>query len=249
MGPPEPVHLMAAEFKSLEFSRHFHHTYVIQVVESGIDHFECDKKHYLAAAGSIVVINPKVVHTGMPHGGTLRYRSLYPTRAWLQTDRVHMPEPVIHDPALAAEIVHAHQLLEIDPKDQDQKERLRAAIHDLFERYGSDAPEAAADEQDALHAAKKYLERRLAENFVIEEMAYEVGYSVSHLIRSFHKRYGLPPHEYLLNLRVEYARRMIEQNVPIGTVAAAAGFADQSHLVRHFKRIVGVTPGRYALSA
>jgi AraC-like DNA-binding protein len=55
-------------------------------------------------------------------------------------------------------------------------------------------------------------------------------------------RFGLPPHQYLLQLRVDAARRLLAAKVPASEVAADVGFADQSHFVRRF---LGVTPGRY----
>ena len=65
------------------------------------------------------------------------------------------------------------------------------------------------------------------------------------LIRAFRAETGLPPHVYLNQLRVRQARRLLDRGVPPARAAAEAGFADQAHLTRHFKRIVGVPPGAY----
>ena len=59
------------------------------------------------------------------------------------------------------------------------------------------------------------------------------------------RRFGLPPHQYLIQLRVDAARRLLAAKVPASEVAADVGFADQSHFVRRFKAILDVTPGRY----
>ena len=56
----------------------------------------------------------------------------------------------------------------------------------------------------------------------------------------------MPPHRFQLAQRVRLARRLLERGVPIAAVAAATGFADQSHLHRHFKRGLDLTPGEYA---
>jgi AraC-like DNA-binding protein len=67
-----------------------------------------------------------------------------------------------------------------------------------------------------------------------------------HLARGFAREFGLPPHAYQIALRVERARALLARGLRAVDVAAAVGFADQSHFARHFTRAVGVTPGRYA---
>ena len=65
--------------------------------------------------------------------------------------------------------------------------------------------------------------------------------------RAFRAAYGLPPHAYLTNLRVQRARELLDAGLRPAEVAAHVGFTDQAHLTRHFKRVVGVPPGAYAL--
>jgi AraC-like DNA-binding protein len=71
----------------------------------------------------------------------------------------------------------------------------------------------------------------------------------THLVRAFSGAYGIPPHQYLMSRRVERARRLLLEGRAPGEVAVETGFYDQSHLNRHFKRLVGVAPGRYRLSS
>jgi AraC-like DNA-binding protein len=65
------------------------------------------------------------------------------------------------------------------------------------------------------------------------------------LLRAFRDETGMPPHAYLNQLRVRLARRLLDSGLPPADVAARAGFADQPHLNRLFKRVVGVPPGAY----
>jgi AraC-like DNA-binding protein len=65
------------------------------------------------------------------------------------------------------------------------------------------------------------------------------------LIRLFRERTGLPPHAFQVAHRVRRARRLLEAGAPIAAAAAEAGFADQSHLHRHFRRSLGLTPRQY----
>ena len=81
----------------------------------------------------------------------------------------------------------------------------------------------------------------------LETLAREAGLSRFQALRAFKRRYGLPPHAYQLYLRVSRARLMLRAGATPAQAAAHFGFGDQSHMTRHFKRIVGVTPGQYAL--
>jgi AraC-like DNA-binding protein len=58
----------------------------------------------------------------------------------------------------------------------------------------------------------------------------------------------LTPHAYLDQLRVRHARELLRNGIAPADVALRTGYADQSHLTRHFRRLVGVTPGQYARS-
>ncbi|MDJ0570973.1 MAG: helix-turn-helix domain-containing protein [Pleurocapsa sp. MO_192.B19] len=65
------------------------------------------------------------------------------------------------------------------------------------------------------------------------------------LLRVFRQTLGLPPHAYLVQVRITQAKKLLARRISIAEVAAETGFTDQSHLHRHFKRVVGVTPGQY----
>ncbi|MGW5381841.1 helix-turn-helix transcriptional regulator [Nocardia sp. NPDC003963] len=70
----------------------------------------------------------------------------------------------------------------------------------------------------------------------------------AHLVRVFSRQFGIAPHRYLIGRRVDLARRLLLEGRRPVEVAAAAGFHDQSHLNRHFKRMIGATPKQSASS-
>jgi AraC-like DNA-binding protein len=80
----------------------------------------------------------------------------------------------------------------------------------------------------------------------LDTLSGEAGISRFHLLRSFKQKYGLPPHAYQIGLRLGKAQRLLRRGVPVAQVAVECGFTDQSHLSRHFKKTLGVTPGRFA---
>ena len=85
-----------------------------------------------------------------------------------------------------------------------------------------------------------------AYNISLTELAARVHLSRYHLVRAFQAEVGLPPHAYQTQLRVHRARRLLLSGHSVAEVAARTGFVDHSHLSRHFTRLVGIPPGRYA---
>lgn len=97
--------------------------------------------------------------------------------------------------------------------------------------------------QHQVACAIDYMHSHLDQDISLEVLAQTVNISPSHLHRLFKQETGMAPHQYLINLRVNQAKKLLlTRNFSVNEVAAEVGFADQSHLNRHFKRIFGVTP-------
>jgi AraC-like DNA-binding protein len=82
-------------------------------------------------------------------------------------------------------------------------------------------------------------------NLDLSTLAAQTGLSRFQALRAFKRHYGLPPHAYQLRVRVGIAQRSLREGRQPARVAAECGFVDQSHMTRHFKRLVGVTPAQY----
>jgi AraC family transcriptional regulator len=94
--------------------------------------------------------------------------------------------------------------------------------------------------------AKEILSAHLDGGIPLQEVARECHLSMSHFSRQFRRTTGLPPHKWLLTRRIEVAKEKLDdRRLSLSDVAAACGFADQSHLTRVFTRMVGVTPGAW----
>jgi AraC-like DNA-binding protein len=100
--------------------------------------------------------------------------------------------------------------------------------------------------RSAVRRVQRYLVERYNHSVTLEELVTISGISKFHLVRAFSEVVGLPPHAYQLHVRIERARGLLRKGLlPIET-AMAVGFADQSHLTRHFRKMWGITPGAYA---
>jgi AraC family transcriptional regulator len=98
----------------------------------------------------------------------------------------------------------------------------------------------------SLRLVLDYVEANLAGDLSLAELAAVAGVSPRHLLRLFKRSTGLPPHRYVIGRRVEQAKGLLSgSDAPLWRVAKACGFAHQQHLSTHFKRLVGVSPGRY----
>ncbi|MGW8703481.1 helix-turn-helix transcriptional regulator, partial [Streptomyces eurythermus] len=92
---------------------------------------------------------------------------------------------------------------------------------------------------------RELLDEHLIHGLTLTDAAALLHAHPAHLVRAFSAAYGIAPHRYLTSRRVGRARRLLLDGLAPGEVAAATGFYDQAHLNRHFKKLVGVTPGRY----
>jgi AraC-like DNA-binding protein len=95
---------------------------------------------------------------------------------------------------------------------------------------------------------RELLDSRVQPGITLGEAAQLLRSHPTHLVRAFSRQYGMPPHLYLTGRRVDLARRQLLAGVPSAEAAVQAGFYDQSHLTRHFKRMLGVSPTQYARS-
>jgi AraC-like DNA-binding protein len=93
------------------------------------------------------------------------------------------------------------------------------------------------------HRICEYIHSNLGQNISLEVLAEMAGLSTHHFARAFKQTVGMPPHGYVLQRRIEHAQQMLRNtDLPMSEIALSAGFADQSHLARHFRRITGMSP-------
>jgi AraC family transcriptional regulator len=96
-----------------------------------------------------------------------------------------------------------------------------------------------------LQHARTLIEGDFRGSVALGDLASELQVHPSHLARSFRRHYGRTVGELVRELRVDFARRRLLDGMPLRAVAAEAGFADQSHMTRSFRRVTGVTPAAF----
>jgi AraC-like DNA-binding protein len=123
---------------------------------------------------------------------------------------------------------------------------LRLVLENCSERARPSTIRDSSTQRAPVERAKMYLRERFSAPVSLNELAKAAGLSRFHLLRSFAKQVGMPPHTYQVRLRVERACLLMQAGVAPSNAATAAGFADQSHFTRHFRKVMDITPGRYA---
>jgi AraC-like DNA-binding protein len=256
------LEVLQASYTKHSFARHTHEEFMIGVIEGGGCEFYYRGETHIALAGSIVLINPGEVHDGSgAETARLAYRALYPAVDVLQRiasefagKRQGVPyftTPVVQDEPVSVLLQSLLESLETAASALERESRFCWAFAQLIARYTEQRPQAqnVGKERQAVRLIRDYLEAQYAEQVTLAQLASLVHLSPYHVLRVVHAELGLPPHAYLTQVRVRQAKRLLRLGMPIPQAALEAGFVDQSHLARHFKRQVGVTPGQYALGS
>lgn len=234
------------------FEKHSHDEFVIGANLVGAERVWLDGRTFEAGVGAITTYNPgEIQGGGAREGQPWRYVSLYVPAGQLAESlgrqQLQFERPLQQAPALAAELAHAVE--GCLSGDSLWRERGEEALILLLGRIASGAGARLPAERDMGPAAVARLRELLAANLEhtpsLEQMAAEVGVSRFHLLRSFQKHTGLSPRQWAMQLRTRRARGLLRLGLPAGEVAHALGFADQSHLNRHFRGAYGISPGRY----
>tara|TARA_Y100001934_G_scaffold282856_1_gene398806 strand:+ start:2115 stop:2969 length:855 start_codon:yes stop_codon:yes gene_type:complete len=249
------------------YAPHSHVEWSMGVITSGASSFCYGEKQYAITQGTQVFINPDKIHACNPVPGEhapWSYIMFYVDAAWLAALRYQLgllEKPVWQDmdvdrddsPTLTAGALALVTRLVDERVPVAGKE---AAIRDYFatvmQTLSALSPSSGAPKQtppSTLAALARYLDEHCSEELSLELMSERAGYSTSHLVRSFRRYFGLTPHAYQLNRRIQLGRKALQQGATIADVAYRVGFADQPHFQRAFKKRVAATPGQYLRSA
>ncbi|MFI1409617.1 AraC family transcriptional regulator [Streptomyces sp. NPDC020707] len=246
---PGVVEVFHAHFTEYAYPMHVHDAWTLLLVDAGAVRYDLDRHEHGTPDGTVSLLPPHVPHNGSPiTEDGFRKRVLYLDLSRLDETYIGpaVDTPDFLDPVLRRRVGQLHTAL-AHPGDELEAEsrltligeRLRGHLRPALVKDGRDADHPLA------HRLRELLDERLLQGVTLQEAAGLVHAHPAHLVRAFSGAYGMPPHQYLMSRRVERARRLLLAGGAPGEVAAETGFYDQSHLSRHFKRLVGVAPGRY----
>jgi AraC-like DNA-binding protein len=253
------MYLLQLDSWAEPFPRHWHEEWAVAVIQQGINRFWYRRAWHNAGPGTIVVVPPGEVHDGgLARDAVWGERMFYiPVESMARVVEAYTGSrkepcfsgPIIHDKSLTRMLRRLHRTFTSGEGTLDPLEASECQISclgPLVERYGH---MPIAERRDVGPARIKRTVELLHDDpmlkLTIDELAVQVGLSPFHLIRAFRKHVGLTPHAYLKQLRIARAQSLLRGGLSIAEVALAAGFSDQSHLTREFRRSLALTPGRY----
>ena len=244
------IERIEAYFASHGYDPHRHDTYAIGRTLSGVQNFNYRGTLRSSMPGGTIVLHPDEVHDG--HAGTsagFQYRMIYVEPSLIQQILGGMPLPFLPD-GLSSDV------------------RLFQATSALLQSF--DAPLSPLEEEDSLYdlatalgaasgcssssrsfdyaaaqRAREWIHDNLQENLTLDEMADDVGRDRWSLSRDFRQLFGTSPHRYITMRRLDIAKSCVSTGSSLTDAAMSAGFFDQSHMTRLFKRTFGLSPGRW----
>lgn len=243
------LEVLTASYERHAFAPHRHPAYAIALVESGTHAFDHRGSVVVAPGGTIVFLDPDERHTGYGYQRSRwTYRVLYADAELFHSvagETPHFAPRAVRDEALANSIRALCQAMTEPLAALQRQQTLGDVLHRALRHSDRPAKVLATNESQAVRRARELIDDRFDENLTLSELASVAGLSAYRLCHSFTRAIGFAPHEYLMCRRIERAKSLLRTGVPPADVAVRVGFCDQSHLTRHFRRRVGVTPGQY----
>ncbi|NPT55501.1 helix-turn-helix domain-containing protein [Paraburkholderia sp. 5N] len=239
------------------YAKHSHETFSIGAVTGGHSVYVNRHASEWIGAGAVVMMNPDDVHACNPVADERwSYWMLHVDVDWLKVLQHDLgfsdnhafrafSQTMTTDPALFDGLNRLYATLIDDDREPMRKESAALTFFSEVQQKLNPAPLPAYDASGQLARAAEFIAENCTRPLKLEDVCKAAELSASHLIRAFKQRYGMTPHAYLINRRIQYSRAQLRRGYPIADVALDAGFSDQAHLQRTFKRLVAATPGQY----
>lgn len=233
---------------------HWHAEWQFCVIEEGDGWIERGRHRQPTPAKSWFVVRPGEVHAnGCERPGCV-WRNLLIDATWLEecgrselggTGVNAGPVEVKSEALVAAQLARLHRTLLAGDRLAGE-----TALHAWCAAFLNNFIPGSANPAVRVHPAVVRVHDHLldlpAEQPSLDELAKLAGLSPWRLVRVFTATYGMPPHAFQVQARIERAKQALRAGKTLITTALDAGFSDQSHFTRHFRRLVGITPGRYS---
>lgn len=240
------------------FAKHSHTSFSISIIEDGeIDIWYHNSSTQVLDTKSIAIYNPNQVHMTKNRGPEpIPYINFHFQVDWCLNiqreifDQVDLFLPVwpfvIYDNKLRDRLISINKNI-----DQDNfliEDTLKNILTELFQNYAQQ--ENSKSSHALINKIENYIKTHIDQKIDIESMAIEIGYSSAYINRVFKQHFGLTPHAFIVDKRIQKAKELIFTNpkLSLTDIAYEAGFYDQSHFIKKFKKAYSLSPNSYKTS-
>jgi AraC-like DNA-binding protein len=246
-----------ADGREVCYARHSHAHFSIGAITAGRSTYVHEQAQYEVAAGTVVLMNPGDVHACNPiDDQPWSYVMLYVETPWL-TDLQHQSgfaaelefrrfsDTHLSDAELFGKLMALYEVLVDDQLEALAKQSAAVEFFSDLQLRLNPADQPVHEPNFKLERAAGFIREHCTEVLSLEAICAAAQLSPSYLIRAFKQRYGMTPHAFVVNQRIQFARERLRSGQLIADVALEAGFADQAHFQRAFKQHLAATPGQY----
>lgn len=249
----------SAQMKEFSYDKHAHEEYSIGVTRKGRQDFFSRGAFHKSNAGNVIFFNPAQVHDGCAGAhSALEYEMLYIPEATLMNmmrslgqisvDQARLKLSLFHDELLRNQVLNLSQMMRQPKLSALEEEAALLSIAQSVIRLGGgslNGSQRHSRKDILLLRAQEYILCNLHQKMSVDEICQTANMSKYHFIRLFNEQFGMTPHQYVLNCRINRAKQALEVGDKASDVAVNFGFSDVSHLNRKFKNIFGITPRQY----
>lgn len=238
---------LEGSFRGTAYAPHRHDTYAIGITLHGVQTFDYRGTTQRSQPGQMVILHPDELHDG--RAGTddgFRYKTLYVRPSAIQDVLGGKPLPFIaggvsNDARLRAILAPLLNDCETSLSNLEYQDAIYDLATTLNEISGIRSPTRPFN-YPAANAARAFIDENLEGGTSLDDLERVSGHDRWQLSRDFRAVFGTSPTRYLIQRRLDKARRLLLSGVPIAISAIDCGFSDQSHFGRHFKKTYGLTP-------
>lgn len=242
-----------ARFSGHAYDPHRHDSYAIGCTLDGVQSFDYRGERADSLPGQVMVLHPDEIHNGRAGAdGGFRYRMIY-----IQPHLIHealgqkaplpfVPQAVTGGRRLRVAVEAALSDLDAPLEELEADQIIATLAHALHLNDPSTRqPSGGSAARHAVEDVRAYLDANFDRTVRSAELERLSGLDRYRLARHFRACLATSPYRYLTQRRLERARALLNEDLPLAEVAAASGFADQSHMTRQFRRTYGLTPGHW----
>lgn len=246
-----------ADGREVCYSRHSHAHFSIGAITAGRSIYVHEQSTFDVAAGTVVLMNPGDVHACNPiDNQPWSYLMLYVETPWL-TDLQHQlgfstelefrrfSTTHLNDARLFRALQGLYATLVDEQQDVLRKQSAAVEFFSDLQLRLNPAEQPLREPNFKLERAADFIREHCTDLLSLEDICTAAQLSPSYLIRAFKQHYGMTPHAFVVNQRIQFARERLRSGQLIADVALEAGFADQAHFQRAFKQHLAATPGQY----